>query len=259
MDEQTVSTNEPKNSNKLISLDLRLICVALLLVIIAMLAVWRPWASGPTNSARTITVTGESTLKATPDEYVFSPQYEFKDADKATALANLTAKQDEIVSALKKMGVPDSKIKADSRGDNYSYYYDETSRTNNYTLSLTITLSDKALTQKVQDYLLSTDPTGSVSPQANFSDAKRKRLESQGRDAATREARAKADQSAKNLGFKVGSVKSVSDNANGGGITPMYSSLEAGSNVASDTKQSLSVQSGENNLNYSITVVYYLK
>lgn len=260
MSDEIPSVSTQKNTNKLnIGLDLRLICIVLVLVIVAMLAVWRPWASGPTDAARTITVTGESTLKATPDEYVFSPQYDFKDADKATALANLTAKQDEIVTALKKMGVPDSKIKADSSGYNYSYYYDDTNRTNNYTLSLTITLSDKALTQKVQDYLLGTDPTGSVSPQASFSDAKRKQLESQGRDAATKEARAKANQSAKNLGFKVGAVKSVSDVGSPGGLTPVYSTLESGSNLAVDAKQSLTVQSGQNDLAYSVTVVYYLK
>ena len=152
--------------------------------------------------------------------------------------------------------MPDSKIKADSSGYNYNYYYDSINQNYNYTLSLTITLSDKALTQKVQDYLVSTNPSGSVSPQANFSDAKRKQLESQGRDAATKEARAKADQSAKNLGFKVGHVKSVNDSDSGGG--PIVNSLASGANL--DVKQqSLAVQSGENDLSYSVTVVYYLK
>ena len=76
MDEPTVSSSAPKNSSKVsLSLDLRLICIALLLVIVAMLAIWRPWSSGPTDASRTITVTGDSTLKAAPDEYVFSPQY----------------------------------------------------------------------------------------------------------------------------------------------------------------------------------------
>ena len=258
MSEKSVSSSEQKTNAKLsINLDFRLICIVLLLVIAAMLAIWRPWGSGSTNSARTITVTGESTLNAAPDEYVFSPQYEFKDADKATALANLTAKQDEIVTALKKLGVAPSKIKADSSGYNYSYYYDDVARSNNYTLSLTITAGDKTLAQKVQDYLVGTGPTGSVSPRADFSNTQRKQLESQGRDAATREARAKADQSAKNLGFKVGSVKSVNDNNGAGVATPMYSTLSTGANL--DTKQSLAVQPGENDLDYSVTVVYYLK
>jgi uncharacterized protein YggE len=246
------------NKNRLnVRLDLRWVSLVLLVIIIVMLAVWRPWESGPTDASRTITVTGESTLKTAPDEYVFYPQYTFKDADKTAALADLTATQDEIVAGLKKLGVADNKIKADSSGYNYNYYFDDTNKTYNYTLALTVTVDDKALTQKVQDYLVSTSPTGSVSPQASFSDAVRKKLESQGRDAATKEARSKADQSAKNLGFKVGKVKSVSDSGNGGGIMPMYSTMEAGDSSAA--KQSLAVQPGENELSYSVTVVYYVK
>jgi len=198
-------------------------------------------------------------VKAVPDEYVFYPQYDFKDADKATALADLTAKQGEIVTQLKKLGVADSKIKADSSGYNYGYYFDETNKTNNYTLSLTVTVDDKALTQKVQDYLISTSPTGSVSPQATFSEALRKKLEGQGRDAATKEARAKADQSAKNLGFKVGAVKSVDDGGNNIAMPGIYNTEALASGSNADTKQSLTVQSGQNDLTYSVTVVYYVK
>lgn len=257
MSDEIVTNGNRKNPSKLtIGLDLRLICAVLLLVIVAMLVIWKPWGGEPTDASRTISVTGESTLKATPDEYVFSPQYEFKDTDKATALADLTAKQNEIVSALKKLGVPDSSIKADSNGNDYRYEYDDIARTSNYSLVLTITLKDKDLTQKVQDYLLTTGPTGTVSPQASFSDATRKKLENQGRNAATKEARAKAEQSAHNLGFEVGAVKSVSDSANGLATPPMYA-MESGVNA--DTKQGLSVQPGQNELSYSVTVVYYLK
>lgn len=258
MDEQTVSSSQPKNTNKLsLSLDFRLICIVLLLVIIAMLAIWRPWSSGPTDASRTITVTGESTIKATPDEYVFSPQYEFKGADKAAALAELTAKQDEIVTTLKKLGVKDSQIKTDSSGYNYGYYYDDSARTNNYTLMLTVTLSDKTLTQKVQDYLVGTNPTGSISPQANFSDKLRSSLENGARTAAIQAAKGKADQSAKNLGFKVGGVKSVNDGQTSGGS--IVNNLMSGSNLSTDAKTSLAVQPGQNDLNYSVTVVYYIK
>ncbi len=54
--------------------------------------------------------------------------------------------------------------------------------------------------------MVTTAPTGQVSPRPNFSDAKRKELESKARDEATKDARAKADQSARNLGFKVGKI-----------------------------------------------------
>jgi uncharacterized protein YggE len=256
-EQKVVSSSKQKNNKLNISLDFRVLCVVLLLVIAVMLAIWQPWNAQSTNSSRTISVTGDSTLKAVPDEYVFNPQYEFKDADKAAALAGLTPKQAEVVAGLKKLGVADNQIKADTNGYSNSYF-DETAGLYHYSISLQVTVADKALVQKVQDYLLTTEPTGSVSPQASFSDATRKKLESQGRDAATKEARAKADQSAKNLGFKVGAVKSVTDSGNGNGDAfPMYSTLEAGS--ASDTKQSLSVLPGQDELTYSVTVVYYVK
>jgi uncharacterized protein YggE len=259
MDESSVSSNKPKTTNKLnLSLDLRLICALLLVIIGVMLALWRPWVDQPASSARTITVTGESTIKAKPDEYVFSPQYEFKNADKAAALADLTAKQTDITTELKKLGVKDDQIKADSNGYNYGYYYDETARTNNYNLMLTITLSDKDLVQKVQDYLVTTQPTGSVSPQANFSDKLLSTLENGARIAALQVAKGKAEQSAKNLDFKLGKVKSVDDSGSKGNIMPM---LMQGSNLSStaEAKDSLAVQPGQNELNYSVTVVYYVK
>jgi len=83
--------------NKLnLSVDLRLVVILLLVVIIGMFVMWKPWST-TTNDARTITVTGEAKISAEPDEYTFQPSYEFKDANKETGLANLTQKSDEIV------------------------------------------------------------------------------------------------------------------------------------------------------------------
>jgi uncharacterized protein len=242
------------NKNKLhLSLDLRLIIAALLLAIVGMLALWKPWNT--TNATdRTVQVTGQATLKAEPDEYAFYPSYQFKNANKDTALSELTKKSDTIVAELKKLGVEDKYIKTNSNGYDYTTYRDTNDTI--YTLMLTITVPTKELTQKVQDYLLTTSPMGSVSPQATFSDTKRKELENTARDEATKEARAKADQSAKNLGFKVGKVKSVSDGAGFGEITPFETRGSAP--MAADTKQ-LSVQPGQNDLNYTVTVVYYVK
>lgn len=253
----------PNGKNKMsLSVDLRWIIVLLLVIIAVMLALWRPWQPKPSADGRTVSVMGEATVKATPDEYVFSPSYEFKNADKTVALQELTAKSAEVTAELKKLGVPENKIKTDSNGyerGQYYYEYDSATKGYTYTLGLTVTLNDQKLVQKIQDYLVGTSPTGSVSPYATFSDAKRKQLEVQARDEATKEARAKADQSAKNLGFKVGAVKNIDDSGFGGGVMPYATQ---GSALAEDTKSaapSLAVQPGENDLNYSVTVVYYIR
>jgi small subunit ribosomal protein S18 len=138
------------------------------------------------------------------------------------------------------------------------YFAPDSSNTPTYTLRLEITINDKDKTQIVQDYLVTTAPKGAVSPQAGFSEAKRKELESQARDEATKDARKKADQSAKNLGFSVGKVKSVSDGAGFGGVMPMYAedSIKAVAPVADST---LPVRSGQNEISYGVSVTYFLK
>lgn len=229
------------------------------LVVIAVLAT--KLASPAAGSERTITVTGEATLEETPDEYVFYPTYAFKNADKAAALAELTKKSDEVVAGLKKAGVADSGIKVNSDGYDAPVYYDMGTTDPTYTLRLTVTTKDKALAQKAQDYLLTTTPSGGVSPQVGFSDAKRKSIESKARDQATAEARSKADQTAKNLGFKVGKVQSVSDGSGFGTLNFDTKSVAPSRGaVAMDAAQpELAVQPGLNDVTYSVTVVYEIR
>ena len=104
---------------------------------------------------------------------------------------------------------------------------------------------------------MTTLPTGAVSPQASFSDAKRKELESKAREMATKEARAKAEQSAKNLGFSVGAVKSVNDGVGFGDVYPLAAESSA-RDIAAPTSK-LTVQPGENELTYQVTVVYFIR
>ncbi len=65
----------------------------------------------------------------------------------------------------------------------------------------------------------------------------------------------------KNLGFKVGKVKSVDD---AGGLGDNYpvnydSGISAAANTSSAKSSSLDVQPGENDLSYSVNVVYYIR
>ncbi len=251
------TTPQPTKNRATFSLDYRIIIFLLLAVIAAMLLLWKPWESSATEDDRTINVTGDAKVTAEPDEYVFYPSYEFKNANKDAALQDLTKKSDDIVSKLKGLGVPDSKIKTNTDGYDYPVYYNERdSNDATYSLRLTVTVSSREDAQKVQDYLLGTTPLGSVSPQPSFSDAKRKQLENQARDEATKDARAKADQSAKNLGFKIGKVKTISDGSGFGGDYTLQRGVE--SSVATDSKMQLGVQPGENELSYSVTVIYFV-
>lgn len=250
------STSNQISINK--SLIYKIIVAGLLVVIAIMLGLWHPWSSSA-DEGRTVSVSGEAKLKAAPDQYVFNPIYEFKNEDKAKALAEQTDKNNQIIAKLKELGVKDSDIKNNASGYSDSYSVEPASpEQTTYSLSLTITVSDKDLATKVQDYLVSTNPEGQVTPQASFSETKRKELENQARDTATKDARAKAEQIAKNTGAKLGKVKSIQD---GGGfgqpITALYEDSVASSSSA--TKQSMQIQPGENELNYTVSVSYYLK
>lgn len=263
MENQEPKAAITKSNTVSLSFNLKYICVALLVIIVAMLALWRPWQVPATDSSRVVKVTGETKVTAKPDEFVFYPSYQFKNASKDMALAELTKKSDEVVKKLKELGVEDSKIKTNSNGwEGYQYFYDDTAKQATYMLTLTVTVGNKELAQKVQDYLVTTAPTGSVSPQAGFSDATRKKLEDKARDEATKDARAKAEQSAKNLGYKIGKVKSVDDNGGLGDIGGCRGTICTGAalSVAEDkAAPSLGVQAGENDLTYSVTVEYYIR
>jgi uncharacterized protein YggE len=251
---------EPSHNKNHIDLhlDFRIVIGVLLVIIAAMLFVWKPWDGSVSGKDRTITVTGQATLKAAPDEFIFSPSYQFSNGDSAAALKALAAKNDEIVAALKKLGVPDNKIQTNA--SNWVYpTYDSNSNSTPYMLMLTITTDDKTLAQKVEDYLLSTSPSGALTPQAAFSDNKEKSLQNTARDVATKEARAKAEQSAKNLGFHLGAVKSVDDGTGFGGvIRPLGTKDSAMSASGNSAEPSIVVQPGENTLNYNVTVTYYI-
>lgn len=255
-----VTDLKPNSSQKLnISLDYRLLCIVLAAVIIGMLALWRPW-TGANDDSRTVQTTGEAVLEAVADEFVFYPTYAVDADTKEAALAAMTVKSDEITKKLKELDVADEKIKTNA--SNYDDFYYPKPETGDgkptYSLQLTIEVTDRDLAQKVQDYLITTTPSGTITPQASFSDAKRKELESQARDEATKDARAKAEQSAKNLGFGLGKVKSVEDGTGFGGVMPVDYG-RAVDDAQESTSSSLGIQPGENEIRYTVTVTYYLK
>ncbi len=236
----------------------RALSIILAIVIVAMLAVWQPWVPKVVGTNRTISVTGTATITATPDQYVFSPSYSFTNTDKQDALDQLTARSNDLVAQLKKLGVASKDIKTNASGyANYGYYLPVYKGGDTYTLSLTVTVNDAKLAQKVQDYLVTTSPSGEVSPTVSFSTVTEKSLQAQARDKAEKDARAQAEQSAKNLGFSVGSVKSVTDGSLGDGFPIVYNGMAASTDAIAP--KSLTVQPGQNDLTYSVQVVYYIQ
>ena len=248
------STPVKRTNSVTVSLNLWWLVGLLLLVIVGMIALWRPWQNAAVGS-RKVTVRGASTIKAVPDEYTFNSTWEFKGNDKATELQSATAKSAEVVAELKKLGVADKDIETNAGGWDGYYYYNSEQSIHTYDLGISATVSSRDLAQKVQDYLVTTTPTGQISPQATFSKTLQKKLEQQGRNEAMKDARAKADEMAKNLGFKVGKVVTITDDEAADAIYPMLSQGSALNTTAAQSAE-LSVQSGQEEVNYTIQVVY---
>ena len=237
----------------------RLLSALLIVIIAVMLFLWQPWQPTIRATDRTISVTGNATVTAGPDQYVFSPSYSFSGTDKQQALDQLTAKSNDLVLRLKKLGVADKDIKTNASGYyGYGYYMPMYAGGDTYTLSVTVTARDAKLAQKVQDYLVTTSPSGAVTPSVSFSTGEQKQLQSQARGIAEQDARSQADQSAKNLGFTIAAVKSVVDGNLYGGGPIMYNGMASGADLAAPSK-SLSIEPGQNDLSYTVQVVYYIK
>ena len=209
-------------------------------------------------------MTGNTTLTAVPDEFVFYPTFSLKGQDEAQLKEDLNETVTEVIATLKALGVEESKIKltAYSSGEQYLVAIDRTgSRTNtSVTASLTIILDSQELAQQVQDYLQISKAEGQLTPFAQFSEAKRQELESQARAGAIEDARAKANQSAELLGLRLGRAITVSD-LSGFDFYPLAEGRGAQTtedSVTSDSS-SLPVLPGENEFNLSISVVFSLK
>lgn len=241
-----------------INLDLRIVCLVLLVVIASMFAFWRPWEQN-VNNARKITISGESTVKATPDEFTFDPYFEKSDSDSEKAKTELDALGKKLHDDLVKLGVKDEDITLNS--SSYDKYYTDDGGTRpdainqSVTLNIQITVASKALAQKTQDYLATTEAKGQLTSQPHFSKAKTKKLENEARQKAIVDAKDKAKQTAEELGVSVGRVITINDQSNQF-IMP-YGSVDklAEGKVTSG----LPVTPGQQDINYTIEVIFELR
>lgn len=234
-----------------LTIDLRIIIGILLVVIGGMFAVWKPWQG---TTARTVDISGTGSIKAEPNTYVFSPMYQKKGSDRAAIQAELITQVNGVIARLKELGVAESDITlASSTYDNY--YNDGTAEVTSN--NLTISVENKELVQKVQDYLATTSPQGQISPYANFTTEKRKALEAEARLAALKDARSQAESTAKELGLKIGKVIKVGDQQSGGVYPLAYG--EKMMPIDASASSGVPVLSGKQEISYTVAVTYELK
>lgn len=239
--------------NQKMNIDLRIVCAVLLALLIVSVVLWQPWES---SSTRTITISGEASKKAEPDEYQFSPTYQKKGTDRAAIQKELTDKVNEVVSKLKELGVDESDITlASSTYDNYWNDGSDEITTD----TITIIVGNKELSQKVQDYLLTTAPEGQITPYPTFSTEKRKEIEDQVRTDAIADARKKAERTVDELGARLGKVITVEDQSDGVVMPYMMGRGEVSTMAVDVASSSLPVLPGKQEVSYTVLVTYQIK
>lgn len=230
--------------------------VYVILIAILGLNIYSVYNKGETRS---ITVEGTTTIKAEPDNFVFYPQFEIAETDPAKVKDALAAKSTEVIGKLKALGLTDKDIKLNaSQYDNYTMKGAPDGVTSDVipqqtTASLTITVGDKAMAQKVQDYLGTTDATGQLTPQATFSEDKRQKLTDDAEAKAIVNAKEKADTLANNLDAKRGKVITINPVEDGPIAYPMMETTD------STARSSLPIQPGTNEFTYRVSVKFELR
>jgi len=220
------------------------------------LAWWSPWS----DSGRTVTVTGESTITAQPDEFVFNPYYTASAKDRTQATTAVRKTGDQVVSKLKALGVAEEDIKTDISAYDFSLRAEGgQSKEFEASYALTITLDNEELAQQVFDYLLTTKAQGSISPQVNFSNDTRANLKSQARMAAVNNAQSQAEEIADELGQSVTKAISVEE-VSGFDVIPYYGG-GAEDRPAADSllQETAELLPGQQDLTFSVKVTFGLR
>lgn len=234
-----------------------IVAVVIAFILGFALSWWSPWSKA---TGRTVTVTGESTLTAAPDEYIFTPYYQASASNRTEATTAVRNSGDKVVAKLKDLGVPEAKIKTDITAYDFSIKPIETETKDEFqaTYSVTVTINNSDLAQKVFDYLLTTKSLGAVSPQVGFSDETQARLKSDARKAAVANARTQADEIAAELDQKITKAISVEE-VTGFDVIPLYGVAEGRPAADSAVSNQTDFMPGEQDLVFTVKVVYGLR
>jgi uncharacterized protein len=224
---------------------------------ITTIILWQPFSESPL-SGRSITITGSSIIEAEPDEYVFNPYYTVTGTDAKALDGEISSLTKTLVDSIKQLGVESQSITTSVNSYDIAYYSpsDEESRS----LYLTITLNDKEMAQKVQDFLVTTSPSRPITPSFSFSTAKQKELSLSAREKALDDARLQAKQTTDRVHSKIGRIIKIEENNNQSITpTPWLYGLSGVESRSSDDISSYEILPGVNKYYYTIYVTYELK
>lgn len=241
-------TRNNKEKRIVLTLSWKLLALILALLLAGLTLYTKPWEQVSSNP-RTIEITGEATIKRAPDSFIFNPSYE---ADSQEAIA---AKTIEVVKALKELGLGDAGIQTQvSSYENYGQ--DGPDGTYNHSVYMTLAVEDKELAQKVQDYLVQSGSIGQITPASGFTKATQKALRDEATTLAVEDAKNRAEQTAGNLGVKLGRVIKINEPDQNMDIYPISS---YDSSFMKEGGMGLPINAGESEYPFSIKVEFEIR
>lgn len=251
-------TGDSSNIKVSFKIDTKIAAIVLLITNLITLMFWKPWQGSAELSS--LSSKGEATLKVEPDQFEFYVNYNEDADDTEKALEKITSKSQSVIEGLKSLGLKDEQIETNLSTYDDLYYIEKSDDKTVGNLSITITIDDKDLAQKVQDYLITTSPDGSVSPYPSLSQEKQKQLTDEARSAAIDNARKNAEQTAEKLGVKIDKVTSYSEEEDSFGIPyALDARSEASSDSLSISAPSIDIMSGLEEFTYRVNVIYSVK
>ena len=157
-----------------------------------------------------MTVTGQATLEVSPDCADLTMTLSIDGARPGTAASGLTKKEDELVAALEKLGIPKSDIKLSMMTLNPIYKDWPQVKVLTYRAEVTITATTHKFEQ-LADMMEVGANSGATSMSSNFRRSDLAELKKQVREMALKAAKEKAQLTAKTLGIELGRVTSVAE------------------------------------------------
>jgi len=218
------------------------------------------------NNQDRLSVTGSGTVYAKAD--IANLIVGFTTGTKVTAVEATqenTKKMNEVIGAVKDLGVEEKDIKTTDYRLNPVYdWTDKSGRTlKGYEVSQNITIKIREL-EKIGDIIAKTTEKGANQiGNINFTIDDEYELRNQARELAIEKAKEKAEQMADEAGIKLGRVKNVYENVNY--VTSMmdYSNAKMESSIAygmgGAAVSAPSIETGQNEIKVEVTLLYAVK
>jgi uncharacterized protein YggE len=211
-------------------------------------------ATDPGVVARTVTVSGQGSITVKPDTATVNLGVQATAPTATAALEQANRAAGDLIAALKSAGVAADDIV--TNGVSVYPMYNGSNRVTSYQASNSVSATVRAIdhTGPVIDAASAAAGDNITINGVSFSVADPEAIIGASRAKAVENAKARASQFAEAAGAKVGQVMQISEVA----VSPMPVYYAAASDSAGGAKASSPVQSGTQNLEVSVTVVYAL-